>query len=149
MFGFDERQARVATCYLRKGQVYLHASSRTVDGFYVATPPFLVVDLANSRKVEASITSALAGSKAKVPTPPRDVELLSALYELAGVKTWGSFVRGAKMTHLYQLETTLRFRPTRNFGARNGFEEIAEAVFETSPHESSSSALVRAFELSR
>lgn len=147
MFGFGKSPSKLAICYIRRQQVFVHASSKTVAGFYTATPPWLAADIADSGGLDACIEAALAGSKANVPTPDRDANPVLALYRLAGVNTWNRFVLDAKSVHVEQSGKVRTFRPMKDLGPRSGFQPIPELSFEVGPDERASSALFRAIEL--
>jgi hypothetical protein len=147
MFGFGRHSPKTAICYIRQARVLLHASSKTAAGFYTATPPWLAMDLADVVALDAGIEAALAGSKAKVPTPARDANPLVELYQLASVKTWAGFALNARSVHIERSGEVLTFRPMRNLGPRNGFQPIPELAFDVAAGESASSGLVRALAL--
>lgn len=148
MFGLGKRHAKTATAYLRRGQVYLHATSTADAGFDVATPPWLVIDTTDIAGLDAGLRAALDGSRAKVRTPGRDANILGPLYELAGVKSWRGFVGGAKTVHVTENDGKLSFEPSENAG-KDGVQGLPELAFDATPGQSPGAALLAAFELSR
>src|SRR5262245_73072 len=112
---------KVATVYQRKGSLYLHASSRTTDGVWMASAPFLCVAPASSAgEIATAVRQSVACSSEDVPHPSRWDGLLQPLYALAGVKTWSGFVKGAACGNVEADEDDWCLVPYKNGGSRGG-----------------------------
>ncbi|MEU4423581.1 hypothetical protein AB0F81_23380 [Actinoplanes sp. NPDC024001] len=118
---------QISEVYRRGKLILIDAMSRTVDGFWISSPPYLVLDVtASPEEVGAALAQALAGSRQGVPNPPvrNAPSPIQPLLELAGVKSWNTFVKGASLVLVEQEKRSVVFKPHRNRGARQGFEEF-------------------------
>ncbi len=115
-----------AAVYFRRGQFFIASYSQTTDGFWIETEPYFFGDAVGSAGVAALVLEALEATRLDIPTPPRD-SLGSKMPELAGVKTYGTFMRGAVSVDISRDDDgTLTVTPMRNSGARAGFEYIGD-----------------------
>lgn len=119
-----------ATVYLSKGKLFLHASSRTTDGVWIASEPFSIVDLdVSDADLGQAILSTLRGSQAGVSHPRTWTGLLEPLLTLANVRSWGAFARRASCVEIEEDDSNVSVIPTQNLGANDGFQaEPARAV---------------------
>ncbi|MFO0907107.1 MAG: contact-dependent growth inhibition system immunity protein [Isosphaeraceae bacterium] len=112
-----------AVAYSKDQVYYIHASSRTTAGMWIATPPFLKVAADGDVKALGdAILQALNASTDPVPQPTNWSGLIAPLLELAGVKSWGTFMRRAKCLEVGMDGEKLRLTPNRNLGSKEGFE---------------------------
>jgi hypothetical protein len=120
-----------AAVFSRNGVLYFHSQSRTTAGVWIATSPFLRIepDGSPARKGEAAV-EALRASQDGVPHPTNWNGLLTPLLELAGVKSWSTFMKGAKSLGLEVEGDGLKMVPTRNLGPKEGFEAVPEQTVE-------------------
>ncbi len=72
----------------------------------------------------------LNASEEGVPHPTNWSGLLAPLLEIAGVKAWSTFTKGAKSLDLEAEGGRLKVVPTRNLGPREGFEALPEQTVE-------------------
>jgi hypothetical protein len=128
-----------ATAVYKKGDAYyLHSSSQTTAGVWIATAPFLKIEANStpSTKGEAVI-QALAASRDAIPHPTSWAGLVSPLLELAAVKSWATFTKHAKCVDVEVDGERLRLIPNRNLGSKEGFEpspeKAVELLFPSSP----------------
>jgi len=122
---------KAATVYRRGNHIYLHASSKTTAGVWIATPPFIKTDCGSSPSdIGKSVLEALDGSHTPVPHPTKWNGLIAPLLEQAGVKSWGTFMRKAHCLDLEVAEDRLKLIPHRHLGAREGFEPMLERAFD-------------------
>lgn len=136
----------LAAIYVRRGRVFVVASSQTVDGFWVETDPRYKSDEFDAAEATACLVEALDGSHLDVPTPPRDSPV-TQLPALAGVKSYATFMKGAVSVQVYRCgDGTLTITPMRNAGARGGFVPIVEHEVEVESGDQLTSALVAALE---
>jgi hypothetical protein len=112
---------RAASLYVRKGQAFVTSMSRTMAGFWIESEPLFVEDRADPLVIASCVRLALAASQVDVPTPSRDM-LGSRLPALAGVKTYGAFMKGAVSVDISMDDGQIRLIPMRNGGTRKGFQ---------------------------
>jgi hypothetical protein len=122
---------RAATVYRRGNALYLNSSSRTTAGLWIATAPFLRVESGSAltARGEAAL-AALNASQEGVPHPTNWSELVAPLLELAGVRSWATFMKGAACLNLEVEGESLKIIPNRNLGPKEGFESIPESAVE-------------------
>lgn len=129
---------KAAAVYKKGDAYYLHSSSKTTTGVWIATAPFLKIDAKStpSTKGEAVI-QALAASQDVVPHPTSWAGLVSPLLELASVKSWVTFTKHAKCVDVEADGESIRLVPNNNLGSKEGFgpspEKAVELSFPTSP----------------
>lgn len=125
---------KAATAYKKANRVYLHASSKTSAGVWVASHPFIQVESSAPPAIMGqSLMEALNGSQDGVPHPTKWSELIAPLLEQAGVKSWTTFMRKAQCVNLETTVDGLKFIPTRNLGTSEGFEPMLDKVIELPP----------------
>jgi hypothetical protein len=118
---------KFATLYHRSDGYYLYASSRTTVGVYIASPPYLRLDIdANSEDISKAVKAALEGSQAGVPHPTEWDHLIRPMYELAKVKTWHRFAEDARSVSIESDDDGLRIRPSSK-DQRMNFFPISDA----------------------
>lgn len=121
--------------YVRRGHAYVTPESLTTDGFWVASPPFSKSDSdAPSAELANLLLNALEASRCGVPTPPVSENPFARVLELAGVRSFGTFMKGARAVRLSSDGETVTLTPMRNAGAKGGFEFL-EAEVRTVPAE--------------
>jgi len=141
--------SKSGTAYKKTDGLYLHSSSQTTDGVWIASHPF--------RKLEANSTAAAMGeaviqvieaSTSPVEHPTSWGDLFTPMLELAGAKSWRAFKKDAKCCGLEMEGEQLRITPQRSLGPNQGFEpilqETVEIPFAASPDQIGA-ALERAF----
>jgi hypothetical protein len=77
-----------------------------------------------------AIFEALDASHEAVPHPTNWNGLLSPLLELAGVKSWATFMRSAKCLNVEAEDERLTIIPQRNLGPKEGYESLSEKTIE-------------------
>lgn len=116
---------KVATIYERKGKLYLHSSSKTTAGVWVINAPVLAVDKEDAGEVGRSIKECLAASGEGVPHPRSFTNLFDPVLDLAGVKSFGTFVKSAKCVGVEMSDgASVMLVPTRNEGFQGGFTPL-------------------------
>lgn len=122
---------KMASVYLRKGILYLHANSQTSVGAWISAPPFLSVGWGDpdvSAKVNGAVSRVLEESRQGVPHPT-EWDLGGPLYQLAGVRSWGEFATGdCKLVRVEGRVDGIYVVPQTNCGPRGGFEDCAEPI---------------------
>src|SRR5262249_11051520 len=116
---------KAATVYKRGNYIYIHASSKTTAGVWIATAPFVQVESgASPFDLGRRVLDPLRGSQTQVPHPTKWSGLLAPLLEQAGVKSWETFIRTAQCLNLEAAEDRLKLIPNRNLGTSEGFEPM-------------------------
>jgi hypothetical protein len=118
---------RLAALYVRRGTCFVTTMNRSADGFWFESEPVFVEDGVDVTVLSARIQQALAASRSNVPTPPRN-ELGSRLPGLAGVKSYGAFMKGSVRVSILSDGDEIKLTPMRNGGPRKGFEPKSEEV---------------------
>lgn len=136
---------KLATVYERKGRLIVQPSSKTTAGIWILQEPVLSTSAdADAGEVGALVRQALESSQADVPHPTRWAGLVQPLLKAAGVRSYKTFVNGARGIDVYQEGETISFTPFRNLGHKEGFEPISEKELESkSPGAAEIGRLVR------
>lgn len=120
---------KAATIYERKGKLYVHSSSKTTAGLWVINTPVLAVERDDIEEVGRSIRECLTASREGVPHPASFANLFDPVLDLAGVKSFNTFVKSAKCVEIEANDdTTVTLIPTRNDGAEDGFAPLPSRV---------------------
>jgi len=118
-----------ANIYKRKNVIYLHSSSMTTAGIWMATQPFVAIDISEDDVVKVNhIKNALEQSREYVPHPVRSSNLFEPILKLAGVTSYSEFTESARSCSIELEGRRLRFIPYRNLGPRIGHEEITGRI---------------------
>jgi hypothetical protein len=126
----------LASCMIfwRKGSVFIHAEDQTVDGAWIAEPPFVTIVSPSATALGGEVLSALARSRLEVPHPTTwKPDRLEPLYSAAAVKNWAAFVRGARCTSVERRVASVSVLPMKNVGAAGGFVPIEEGRGSSAP----------------
>ena len=139
---------KCATAYLRKNIIYLNSSSKTKVGAWIGTPPFLKVNnTESSNGISEQVIDALNGSKQQVDHPKEFGSLFKPVLELAGVKSYSTFVRNTHCCELCEEDGVITITPTVNRG-NEGFDHLNDQSVKVSLHRSKDIAtgLIEAFD---
>lgn len=139
-----------ATAYKRGSEYYVHSDRQTTSGVWIASSPFL--KLQSSEPVEVlgtAIQTALAASQTNVDHPKDWDAVEYPLPEMAGVKSWTSFMRQALCVSLRLTDSILTIAATKNKGPTVGFEPLDKSVTVSSmsPPEEIGRAMLEALSL--
>ena len=111
-----------ATVAYKKGDAYyLHSSSKTTAGVWIATAPFLKIEMNSTPSTKGEAVLQVDASHDVIPHPTNWAGLISPLLELAGVKSWATFMKHAKCLNVEADGERLRLIPNRNLGSKEGF----------------------------
>lgn len=106
-----------ATVYLKRGNYYIYASSRTTKGFWIASAPFLK---ANQDDLGSKVLEALDRSKVGIAAPDyTEVEIgegLEPILHLSNTESWRDFVKGATCCHVSLEDEEIKVMPTMRSG---------------------------------
>lgn len=116
-----------AISYLRGQRVFTHASSKTTAGVWVLELPVLVADAADVETLGKQVSQALNASKEGVPHPSSWKGIFDPVLELAGVKSWATFVKTARCVGIECASEKVSFVSTENLGASGGFNDIVRS----------------------
>lgn len=122
-----------ASVYQRRDGTYFHSSSQTTAGVWIATAPFLKVELGRKQTAlgEAALV-VLNASQESIPHPKPEKwsGIFAPMLELAGVKSWATFMSNAACLSLEAESGRLKIIPKRNLGPKEGFESVPENAVE-------------------
>ncbi|WP_428267755.1 hypothetical protein [Haliangium sp.] len=117
---------KTAQIYLRKGKLLVGTLSRTEFGVWVVDGPYSTMAMpCESEVVGTSVIAAIERSR-NVPHPRDPTEKMALILSAAGVKSWGTFVKGAKEVLVDLDGAQYIITPTSNQGARGGFTPLIE-----------------------
>jgi hypothetical protein len=89
---------KMASVFLRKNMIYLHAYSQTTQGAWIRWPPFFRIgwnDADINNKLNELLPKVFEGSQEGVPHPTDwEVSDNDGFYQIANVKTWRQFLFG-------------------------------------------------------
>jgi hypothetical protein len=118
---------KAATAYKKGNALYLQSLSRTTAGVWIATVPFVKVEMGSTPSAKGeTVIKLLNASQDGAPHPTHWSGLIAPLLELAGVKSWASFMKNAISLNLEAEGERLTIIPSRNLGSKEGFEPVPE-----------------------
>jgi hypothetical protein len=124
---------KAATVYERSNALYLHASSKTTAGVWIATPPFTKVDTDTTTLAKGeAILQVIKASQEGVPHPTNWNGLIDPLLALADVKSWATFMKNAAGVAMESDGERLKLIPNRNLGPKDGFEPVLAGAVDVS-----------------
>jgi len=133
---------KIGTAYKKGTGVYLHSSSQTTAGVWVASSPFLKVETAATEAAEGeAVIAVLNASKESVPHPAREEwgQVFAPMLNLAGASSLGAFEKDAVCCGLEVEDGQLSIIPHRKRGRNQGYEPImpkmVKLAFDSSPSE--------------
>ena len=111
-----------ATVYFRKKMYLVSPSSKTTDGVWLLVEPCIAVPEASSNEeLERAIRVSLDRSRTDIPHPRIWERRREPLLELAGVKSWSTFSKGASCLDVEDEGYRIVLVPTKNLGSTKGF----------------------------
>jgi hypothetical protein len=111
-----------ATAYRTKDAFVVHAESRTTDGVWIATEPYIRLRMGCSLdELGEAVLAALAASRSEVAHPTDWKGVLKPLVKVAGLKSWSSLARVARCVGVEASSEGIAFVPSENLGPREGF----------------------------
>jgi hypothetical protein len=127
------KESQRAAVYERAGIVLAYAEHRTVDGFFIASEPYMSVPELAATQLGKAILEALKRSKAGVAVPAANEwpRLSGARLKAAGVTSEASFMRGARLVSVEAVEDAIQLVPHRNGGAtgkERGFHPLTQSA---------------------
>jgi hypothetical protein len=117
-------ESKSASAFRRLGIIYVHSQCRTTEGIWIASDPFLRLEVSASPvALGEAVFAALGASQSGVSHPPRECNLFQPMLKLSGTKNWSSFVRNTICVGIASEDAArIEFTPYRNLGPKEGFE---------------------------
>ncbi|GAB4557387.1 MAG: hypothetical protein Tsb0020_01480 [Haliangiales bacterium] len=144
---------RGASLYFRRDSWIVGPLSPTETGPFVATEPYVKMPAHVSfQELATQVRIALSDSRL-IPdidfNDPARKQTLSPILRAAGVKSWSTFYRGAKLMTIRADDEQITLIPKMNKGARNGFSPVSgrQTLPANSTPEQLGAALERVFSL--
>lgn len=109
--------------YARRGQLFVVAQARVGNGLWISWPPFTKVPQ-DSPEIGPLVLATLDQTAYDIPAPNfrTDPAPITPVLQLAGVKSWGTFVKGTDLVGVELDGGQLSLLPMVNRGAREGFD---------------------------
>ena len=85
-----------------------------------------VIDGDDLGELGQAVQKCLAASREGVPHPDRFTDLFNPILSLAGVKSFGVFMKSAKCVEVELDAAIVTLIPTRNAGVENGFSPLLD-----------------------
>jgi len=137
---------QLATVYKRKGAYYVHSDSQTTDGVWIAVRPFLRISVEEgAAALVSAMKDALRSSRTNIEHPTNWDSIEYPIPELAGVKSWATFMRNACCLSVKADGGKLLLIPNRNMGPKEGFKALPEKTLDM-PLDCPEGQLVKALE---
>lgn len=127
------QSTKMASLYVRRGQIYICACHKTRAGFWIADSNVATVDAAHFDACQSLLAQALSNSRSDLADPLRDARHDLPLLTAAKASSWSAFARGTKLVQIVLDNGTLEITPCANLGSHKGFVPIQEKVARTSP----------------
>ncbi|QWK81296.1 hypothetical protein [Ochrobactrum sp. BTU1] len=116
-----------ATIYERKNRLYFHACSQTTAGIWMLSAPVLTTEKGNIREGGRMVKDCLAASRQGIAHPSSFPNLFKPMLDLAGVKSYGTFVNSSKSVGITTDDgVSAILTPYRNDGPKHGYTPLAE-----------------------
>lgn len=108
---------RHSSAFRRNNAYYLRSDSRMMNGVWLAGPPYIKLDLpASSQSIADAVHQVLAASRVGIVDPGDSDDDDFPLLELAGVKSWVQFMKGARCVSIRTPDGVLSLRSYRAGG---------------------------------
>jgi len=138
----------LATAYRRHNGFYVHSNAQTTSGVWVASRPFTKIPSdAGAEILGQVVEEALQASQTGIEHPNDWDAVEYPLPELAGVKSWSTFMKNARCASIKEVDGIVELTPSRNLGPERGYEPFEDAaiVVRTGDRERIATALLDAF----
>jgi hypothetical protein len=113
-----------ASAYLRADRVIIQAYSRTTAGLWISTGSVAQISPDEPEEIRRQLLASLQASEDGVPHPKEWTGFLKPFLSAVGVRSWKSFVNGAKYVGVKLDKWVVTFTPNKNNGAKDGFVPI-------------------------
>lgn len=135
---------RSAVIYAIGDRLVVGASCRTPAGFRVDVEPRTLSMDASAEEFALALSNALAVSSAPI-APPRDWKsFFDPFLKAAGVRSHKAFMAATRLVSVDERDGTYTVMPSRNLGAKQGFEgDPAQAINTSDLGQAASLALAK------
>lgn len=124
---------KVAQAYKRADGFYFGSLSQTTAGVWIASAPELKLEAsAGVAAIGDAAIKVIDASRGPVEHPSNWDDVPEPMVDLAGVKSWQAFAKGAKHCSLEAENERLQIVPQRSLAPNRGFEPILHATVEVS-----------------
>ena len=124
---------------------------KTTTGGWISVEPYEKMPLDTTpTELAAHVRVALNQSREGVPHPTEWKERLRPMLQLAGVRTWGAFVRQVPSINVVEDEGSIIVEPLLNAGPRKGYSRAGKEpirISATADDEDLGAAILQAIEL--
>src|SRR5262245_55043422 len=108
---------RLGTAYQRDNGYYVHSNSQTTCGVWIATHPFLKLPPdALPYDLGVAVQDAVKASTVGIAHPENWHLVADPLPELAGVRSWTTFMKSARCVSIEASGGSIELRPNKNCG---------------------------------
>ena len=111
-----------AAAYIFQGQIVLAAERETTAGVWISDGPVQVYESTDPMILGQAVLGALAASRRATPHPTDWKSVANPVPAAAGAKSHKAFMASAKHVTVEAKGSQVIFRPSRNLGAKEGFE---------------------------
>lgn len=111
-----------ASAYFFQGHVLLATERETTAGVWISDGPVGVCEPSDPMILGKAVLSALAASQRETPHPTDWKTIVNSVPAAAGAKSHKAFMASARHVAVEAEGSQVIFRPSRNLGAREGFE---------------------------
>jgi hypothetical protein len=117
---------KYAVVYRRRGKLIVGAQGRTHAGVLIGIGAVVVIDTFEPDKIGSTLREVLKQSESPLrhPQPSEWTAITNRFLSGSGVKTWGSFMRGARLLTVMSNGESIQFQPHENRGARDAFQPM-------------------------
>ena len=112
-----------AKAYRRNGKWFVHSDCQTTAGVWIASAPYVASE-DDPATLGNAILEALEASAIEVPHPTSWGNIFSPVLDLAKVKSWTTFVKGASLVGVEANGPTIILTPHCNQGSEDGFDPL-------------------------
>ena len=109
---------KMASVYLRRNNFYISTKSLTTLNLWVGAGPHFKVGINDPNDViGAKVFEALAASKWKIEVDTFGTDWTAGLLELAGIKSWSTFLRGMRLSSVEDKDSIIKIKLQKRDGA--------------------------------
>jgi hypothetical protein len=116
--------------YKRTDGWYVHSCSKTQAGWWLSAPPFIRLPADEPpADIGNAVLRGLEESRPNIPDPTNWDGVFDPMLELAGVKSFGKFMKDSVSIGIWDDGEWLSFEPNKNQGPRRGYTPLVEKDF--------------------
>ena len=111
-----------AAAYIFNGRIVVAAERQTTAGVWISDGPVLACEPNDPMTLGQAVLSTLSASRKGTPHPTDWKSIANPVPAAAGAKSYKAFMSSAKHVAIEAEGSQVIFRPSRNLGAKEGFE---------------------------